>query len=220
MLDNPLQTLKVLSLLLRYPETEWVTEIDTLLAVVSAEAVLPFIFVHDLQVLGLRLKNSNLVDAQELYVGLFDRSRALSLHLFEHVHGESRDRGQAMVDLAQIYREHGLDPSVQELPDYLPLFLEFLAVLPRTEALELLKDPVNILTALAGHLAARGSDYAAVLQSLEFLAGRVADKNAPPIAIIPPPDIDALWEEPEVQFLDSPAPNAGCGSGSCSGSCG
>lgn len=219
MLDSPLQTLKVLSVFLRYPEAVWIMEVDVLLNIARAEAVLPLAMIDDLQILGRRLKTADLVDAQEHYVGLFDRSRALSLHLFEHVHGESRDRGQAMVDLAEIYREHGLDPVAQELPDYLPLFLEFLTTLPRPEALGMLQDPVNIFTALAGHLTARGSDYAVIARSLEHLAGRSVDMNTAAIPIVSPPDIDALWEEPSVQFLDSPAPKAGCGS-ACSGSCG
>ena len=71
---------------------------------------------------------------QERYVLLFDRTRSLSLHLFEHVYGESRDRGQAMVDLKQLYEQHGLFMSSSELPDYLPLFLEFLSAVPETQS--------------------------------------------------------------------------------------
>ena len=77
------------------------------------------------------LATGDLYDLQERYVLLFDRTRSLSLHLFEHVHGESRDRGQAMVDLKALYERHGLLMSSSELPDHLPLFLEFLSDHPR-----------------------------------------------------------------------------------------
>ena len=89
---------------------------------------------------------------QERYFALFDRSRTLSLHLFEHVHGESRDRGQAMADLVTLYQSHGLDMAADELPDFLPLFLEFLSLLPDVEARGMLAEPAGILRALTDRL--------------------------------------------------------------------
>ena len=80
------------------------------------------------------LRGADLMDAQARYVALFDHSRSLSLHLYEHSHGESRDRGQAMVDLLNHYRANGLDLGTSELPDFLPLFLEFLSTRPAGEA--------------------------------------------------------------------------------------
>jgi hypothetical protein len=79
------------------------------------------------------------------YVRLFDRGRALSLHLFEHIHGESRDRGQAMVNLLEVYRQHGFELSARELPDYMPLFLEYLAQRPQEEALDMLADTLHVM---------------------------------------------------------------------------
>ena len=80
------------------------------------------------------------MDLQERYVASFDRGRARSLYLFEHVHGESRDRGQAMVNLLEIYRRHEFELNARELPDYIPLFMEYLAQRPDGEALDLLAD--------------------------------------------------------------------------------
>ena len=99
---------------------------------------------------------------QERYVELFDRTRSLSLHLFEHVHGESRDRGQAMIDLKSLYEKNGLFLGAAELPDYVPVFLEFLSTRPLTEARTLLGQTAHILTALAERLEKRRSPYAAV----------------------------------------------------------
>ena len=133
---------------------------------------------------------------------MFDRSRTLSLHLFEHVHGESRDRGQAMADLLALYEEHGLDMTAGELPDFLPLFLEFLSLLPQEEAKAMLAEPSGILRALTDRLAGRDAGYGAVMAALADLA------EAPALAVsdIPEEDpndleaLDAVWAEAEVQF--------------------
>ena len=101
---------------------------------------------------------------------LFDRTRSLSLHLFEHVHGESRDRGQAMIDLKSLYESAGLEISATELPDFVPLFLEFLSTRPRAEACELLGQPAHILAAMAERLRKRHSAYEAVFRALVALA--------------------------------------------------
>src|SRR5262249_21347796 len=130
------------------------------------------------------LTTHDIYDLQERYVALFDRGRATSLHLFEHVHGESRDRGQAMADLLALYGEHGLEFAANELPDYLPLFLEFLSLLPRAEARSLLAEPAAILRALADRLARRDAGYAAVLGVLAELA------QAPAIGASAIPDED------------------------------
>ncbi len=109
---------------------------------------------------------------------LFDRSRTLSLNLFEHVHGESRDRGGAMVDLLETYRAGGFDLVGPELPDHLPVLLEFLSTRPQAEAREILDDAGAILVALAERLARRESPYAAVLEALvAFRRGRSADRG-------------------------------------------
>jgi nitrate reductase delta subunit len=147
------------------------------------------------------LVSTDIYELQERYFALFDRSRTLSLHLFEHVHGESRDRGQAMADLMALYRRHDLEMTAGELPDFLPLFLEFLSVLPDEEARALLGEPAGILRALADRLAARNSSYAAVMAALADLA------QAPPVSLdceADNPDdlaaLDAAWEEAAVHF--------------------
>ena len=148
------------------------------------------------------LATTDIYELQERYFVLFDRSRSLSLHLFEHIHGESRDRGQAMADLIALYASHGLDMRNDELPDFLPLFLEFLSLLPPAEARTTLAEPAGILRALADRLASRGTNYAAVMQTLADLA------QAPAIGVSDIPDddpndlaaLDAAWEEAAVRF--------------------
>ena len=150
------------------------------------------------------------LDAEERYVGLFDRSRQLSLNLFEHIHGESRDRGSAMVDLIDTYRAAGFDPVTSELPDHLPVLLEFLASQPAAEAQEVLAGAAHVLRALTERLKRRNSAYAAVPATLLQLAE--AEGEALPDEIDEDPDdlaaLDAIWAESEVTF--GPDPNAGC----------
>lgn len=150
-----------------------------------------------------------LITLQENYVALFDRGRATSLYLFEHVHGESRDRGQAMVDLLRMYEQHGLYLAAGELPDYLPVFLEYLSRLPDAEGRALLAETAEILQSITTQLAKRGSAYTFVVGALLPLAGiGGADK---PSAIsdddaLSPPSpadyhaLDAAWVDQPVSF--------------------
>ena len=128
------RTLKVLSALLSYPTAELQAAVPEMRAALDREARLPQRNRDRLDRILDEIATGDLYDLQERYVLLFDRTRSLSLHLFEHVHGESRDRGQAMVDLKSLYERHGLLMSSSELPDHLPLFLEFLSTIPEAEA--------------------------------------------------------------------------------------
>ena len=146
---------------------------------------------------------------------LFDRSRTLSLNLFEHVHGESRDRGGAMVSLIETYRAGGFEPATSELPDHLPVLLEFLSTRPFAEAQEILADAAHILDALATRLVRRESGYDAAFAALSQLAGGQADVEGVAGMLAQADDdptdltaLDAVWEETEVTF--GPDPNAGC----------
>ena len=113
-------------------------------AAIEVEGLVPAAVRRQLDDLLNDIAGGDLYDLQERYVLLFDRTRSLSLHLFEHVHGESRDRGQAMVDLLTMYEERGLAAVKNELPDFLPLFLEFLATLPQARRrCELLSHPAG-----------------------------------------------------------------------------
>jgi nitrate reductase delta subunit len=161
------------------------------------------------------LSGRDIYDLEEQFVLLFDRSRTLSLNLFEHVHGESRDRGGAMVSLVETYRDGGFDPVTSELPDHLPVLLEFLSTRPFAEVQETLADAAHIFEALNARLVRRESPYAAVFASLLQLAGARADKEAVAEMLAQPDDdptdleaLDEVWEESEVLF--GPDPNAGC----------
>jgi nitrate reductase molybdenum cofactor assembly chaperone NarJ/NarW len=202
-----MKTLKVLSALLTYPTPELLDAADELKAVLLREGVLRKSALDGVLALIDALGAGDLFDAQERYILLFDRTRSLSLHLFEHVHGESRDRGQAMVDLIKVYEDGGFTPTLSELPDFLPLFLEYASIQPLEAALELIGEPGHVFAALSERLGKRGSPYKAVFEALVALAKAKLDAAA--LAVLcaepdPEPDdleaLDAAWAEEEVSF--------------------
>jgi nitrate reductase molybdenum cofactor assembly chaperone NarJ/NarW len=214
------KTFKALGVLLCYPEVTWVQGGVELCDLMAAEALINTAQLEKLRLLAAQLATQDLLDLQEQYVDMFDRVRSLSLHLFEHVHGDSRDRGQAMVDLAERYKEQGFALAASELPDYLPVFLEYLSMLPKEVALEELADTGHILAALGKRLAERGSAYSAVLDALVLLTCRQPEKveRREPV-LINFEQLDKEWEEKPIDFLGAQAPQGGCSSGSCGGGC-
>ena len=188
--------------LLQYPTADLVEAAGDIAALIKEEGRVSRHVRAAVDRLTAQLILGDLLTAQEAYVGLFDRSRSLSLHLFEHIHGESRDRGQAMVNLAAHYETHGYSIDSNELPDYLPLFLEFLSLIEPRAAADLLSDVVHIIAAIRIRLERRGSDYAGIFQALEELAARRPDRavvesllerDKPPEAEAA--DLDKEWEE-------------------------
>jgi nitrate reductase delta subunit len=207
------KTFKVLSALLSYPDEALQKAASELVSVLDEEKLLPSDRRADLDALIGGIATGDLFALQERYVELFDRTRSLSLHLFEHVYGESRDRGQAMIDLKTLYEQNGLYLSSSELPDYLPAFLEFLSIRPLDEAREQLSQPAHILTTLAERLHKRHSPYAAVFDGLAALAVLVPDAEVEFVAEgddVDPNDftaLDAQWEEEAVTFGPGAAPS-------------
>ncbi len=199
-------TYKVLSALLSYPTTALQAAIPELVSALNQEGLLAAAQRGAVCALASQIEGGDLLDVEARYVELFDRGRSLSLHMFEHVHGESRDRGQAMVSLLERYRQADLDISTRELPDYIPLFLEFLSTRNLADAKALLTDAAPVLALLAERLRKRDAGYAAIFDALLAMVpvSAIADVDAlqsPPAE--DPTDLAALdkaWEEAEVRF--------------------
>ncbi|HUW73054.1 MAG TPA: nitrate reductase molybdenum cofactor assembly chaperone [Methyloceanibacter sp.] len=207
------KTFKALSALLSYPDEDLQKAAPELRAVIDEEGLLPPESRRVLDPLIEAVATGDLYDLQERYVELFDRTRSLSLHLFEHVYGESRDRGQAMIELKALYEQNGLYLSASELPDYLPVFLEFLSVRPLAEARAQLGQPAHVLTAIAERLHKRQTPYEAAFQALAAIAGPAPD--AAGVEVLEGDDVDpndfaaldAQWEEEAVTFGPGAEPN-------------
>jgi nitrate reductase delta subunit len=185
-----MKTYKVLSLLLSYPESGWLEALPEMASALAYETDFNGNAAESLAPLVSVLSELSLIELQEVYVATFDRNPSHSLHLFEHIHGESRERGSAMVNLLEEYWKHGFDASASELPDYLPLFLEFLSLLPAEEARGLLGDAVHVIASVGRKLDKNGSHYATVFRVLEGLSPVVAQELAEP----PVRDMDEAME--------------------------
>ena len=201
-----MRTFQVIAALLHYPDEALWQHVDPLREILAEEAVLSAAEMRAVDAFLDDLVAHDPIDAQARYVETFDRGRARSLHLFEHVYGESRDRGQAMVELSRLYRRHGYTISARELPDYLPLYLEFLSRLPSNEALERLHEIGALVQHLHAQLADRHNVHAVLLEPLLRLCGLRCDDPLlrERIAAEAPDDtpaaLDATWLEAPVSF--------------------
>lgn len=188
------KTLRVLAALLGYPDARMRSHLPQMRELLRLEPALAAARLDELDALMDTLQRADALEAEAAYVELFDRGRATSLHLFEHVHGDSRDRGPALIDLGQTYEKAGLVLAEGELPDYLPVVLEFVSTQPPREARAFLGEMVHILQAVFGALQQRNSAYASVLGALIEFAGEKA------LAVAPPAEapLDESWAEPVV----------------------
>lgn len=185
-------SLRVLAALLGYPDAGMLGHLPEMRDILRGEGALTAARQAELDVLINTLAGTTLLETEANYVQLFDRGRATSLHLFEHVHGDSRDRGPAMIDLAQTFETAGLYLVPGELPDYLPAVLEFVSTQPPREARAFLGEMSHIFNAIFSALQQQGSPYASVLGALLELAGEKAQTVKP--AVEQP--LDETWTEP------------------------
>ena len=188
------KSLRVLALLLGYPDAELRAHLGELQSALHAERALSASRLAELDALIATLARKGVLEAESDYVELFDRGRATSLHLFEHVHGDSRDRGPAMIDLTKTYEQAGLFLGEGELPDFVPVVLQFTSTLAPRQAREFLGEMGHIFNAIFAALQKRESPYACVLGALLELAG----EKASPVEVAADEPIDAVWEEPVV----------------------
>ncbi len=211
---------KILGLLLGYPQEAVITAGHEIMRALRAEALLPPRTLKALEAFIHQRQRDDLLALQEEYVETFDRGRAHCLHLFEHVHGESRDRGQAMVDLAETYAAKGLFIDTNELPDYLPLFLEYLSLCPLDEATALLGEAIDIIAAIGVRLKKRASPYAVVFDAIETLSRIKPDKHRVQNVVESAPkdpetlaELDAQWKEADAfDGISQQATCSGCSS--------
>ena len=185
-------SLRVLARLLSYPGAELRSHLPEMRDALHTERAITVGRLAELDVLMDALSSTDPLDTEAAYVQLFDRGRATSLHLFEHVHGDSRDRGPAMIDLAQTYDQAGLYLAPGELPDYLPVVLEFVSTQPPREARAFLSEMTHIFTAIFSALQQRRSAYASLMGALLELAG----EKAQAVKVAPEEALDATWAEP------------------------
>ncbi len=190
---NPSLLLRALSALLSYPDSELRAGLPEIAEAIEASHAIKRQHKADLLALVDEIANADELEAQGRYVDLFDRGRRTSLNLFEHVHGDGRRRGPAMLELRQRYLDAGLEPYTAEFPDHLPLLLEYLSCRDKAEIRDTIREAAPILHQLGNTLLHRRSRYAAVLAAVLAIAG---EKGLDGKALVPPPDdFDKTWEE-------------------------
>ena len=185
-------SLRALALLLGYPDAPLRGLLPQLMDAIDTERALPEARRLELRALCAELQRGDPLELEARYVETFDRGRATSLHLFEHVHGDSRDRGPAMVDLVQTYEKAGLLLAPEELPDHLCVVLEFASTQPAHIARDFLGEMAHILSAIFSALVQRGSPYAVAVAAVLELAGQ----RVQAVAIEADEPMDDTWSEP------------------------
>jgi nitrate reductase delta subunit len=190
--------LRAFAALLSYPGEEMRRALPEIADAIRSEPLIPVRERDGILALIDELAGIELLTAEERYVELFDRGRATSLNLFEHLHGDGRERGDAMVELKRHYERAGFELSTKELPDFLPVVLEYLSCRDLSETRDMLSDCAHILKSIAKALIARGSSYAAILQALIAIAGeRPVDAASVPRVRERAENLDRDWfEEP------------------------
>ncbi len=185
-------TLRVLAHLLDYPDAALRASLRDMREVLHTQRTLGEQRLADIDALIDTLLRDDGLDTEAAYVDLFDRGRGTALHLFEHVHGDSRDRGPAMIDLIRTYEQAGLYLASGELPDHLTVVLEYASTQPPASATSLLGEVAHILRNLYSALKKRQSAYASVLAALLDLAG----ESAHAVELQGEPGLDETWSEP------------------------
>jgi nitrate reductase delta subunit len=198
-------TCRAIARLLSYPDAELQAHMHELKAAIASEDLVSHRLQKKLFLFMDTLAATDLIDAQEDYISLFDRGRAHSLYLFEHVHGDSRLRGQAMVDLRQQYGDHGLVPAEHELPDYLPLFLEYVSILPPLEAQDNLAEIVHILAAVGAKLKRKDSPYTLAFEAITQLSTAKVDEDFVKKALREDDERDESIEAIDREWAETPA---------------
>jgi nitrate reductase delta subunit len=204
-----MRTFRVLSALLHYPTPELKSQFSEAERILRGEGLLGDPHVANVCAFLDYLRDTPQLDIEAAYIDAFDRGRSTSLHLFEHIHGDSRTRGEAMVKLLLRYRAHGLHLEQRELPDYLPLFLEFVSTRPAAEARKHLAEVADIVALIGQRLSRRRAPHAPIMHAVASLSAPVADRPG----LVPgaaaeerddsPAALDAAWEEAPVVFGDA-----------------
>jgi nitrate reductase delta subunit len=186
-------SLRALALLLSYPDANMRSKLTDVMSVLSLERALSQSRISELKNLSEQLQSLDPLEVESRYVETFDRGRSTCLNLFEHVHGDSRDRGPAMIDLSQTYAQSGLVLDPDELPDHLCVVLEFASTQTEDVAKSFLDEMAHILNSIFSALLKRESPYAAVIAAVLELSGHKAQAVNIPVE----ESMDLSWQEPE-----------------------
>ena len=196
-------TLRALGYLLSYPDAQLRSVMPQLVDALRSEGALTGERMSEIEAVCQHLAALDPLEVEARYVDNFDRGRQTSLHLFEHVHGDSRDRGPALIDLMQTYEKAGLQFNADELPDHLPVVLEFISTLPAAQMRDFIGEIAHILNAVHTALVKRQSLYAHVVGAVR----EIGRQEIETVAVVADEDLDESWAEREFVLCHKPAPD-------------
>lgn len=153
--------------LLDYPDAELMDHLNEILEVAEGDETISIEEREVIAELVAWMKLHDLIGIQEVYVQTFDTTPEHDLHLTHHLFGDDRGRGPALVELAEHYKGAGLEVAPGEIPDYLPLILEYISTLDEVQACVFLGDAAKVLVILAENLEKAGSPYAQLIRLIE-----------------------------------------------------
>lgn len=169
---------KILSVLLDYPERDLIESLPEIKALLNEDPDVEESERSILQAFLSRVEGKSLLDLQQEYVSTFDMSAEHSLHLTHHLFGDDKNRGPALIDLGELYKDYGVEVTTNELPDYLPLVLEFAAYLDGNEATVFLSDAKKVFSVLLDNLKKAESPYAELISIINDRASLTRIKAA------------------------------------------
>ena len=172
-------TLRALGYLLSYPDAQLRSVMPQLVDALRSEGALTSERMSEIEAVCQHLAALDPLEVEARYVDNFDRGRQTSLHLFEHVHGDSRDRGPALIDLLQTYEKAGLQFEADELPDHLPVVLEFASTLAPEACCDFIGEFAHILNSVHDALEGRQSSYAQAVAAVLELGGQALVAQLP-----------------------------------------
>lgn len=180
MSDNSMTLFKLLSALFEYPDQDLLHALPELMTIIREDATLQPCEREAIAAFASWLADSDLTEAQATYVKTFDMTPEHALHLTHHLFGEDRNRGPALIDLGEYYKSYGLELGSNELPDYLPLVLEFASMLEPVEAQVFLDPFAKVIAQLGANLDAAQSTWAPLVRLVEAHARLVPSAFVPP----------------------------------------
>jgi len=167
----------ILSRLLDYPDSDLKGNLDVIDEVLEKDSHITEQEHTAITAFIEQMRQKSLMELQQDYVQIFDMVPEHSLHLTHHLFGDDRGRGPALVDLSEHYKGMGLGMKVGEIPDYLPLILEYVSTLDEIAARIFLADAGKVLTVIAANLEKSGSHYAPLVRLVEH-RGQLAQTAA------------------------------------------
>ena len=162
-----MQVFAVISKLIDYPDSELIENLDSVIEYIKDSSEIATDEKEILMEFVSWMRSHTSIKLQETYVETFDMVPEHDLHLTHHIFGDDRQRGPALIDLSEHFKNEGLEVKEGEIPDFLPLLLEYASTLDDIKSREFLGDAKKIITIIADNLDKAKSPYSKLIRIVE-----------------------------------------------------